>query len=288
MRVTAGTVLIVASALALASCSSGEPELTAEHIDFTLSYESAELGQALDLAASLEVPARDVAQDVPVVVILHGLGGAKTDAVVEATAAALVDAGIAALSFDFAAHGSSQGRMEDMTIPGWVDQARLAYEYAESLPWAAEVCLAGHSQGGLTALLLAAEPDIEPCAVTVFAPAVVIPQALSSGSMFGQSFDPSDPPATLDLGWVTLGREYILTGQELDPVAAALASYAPLSIVQGEEDFVVPLAPVEEFAAAVPGAQLVVLPGLDHSFEPEPEAAADAAVAAILDALGKG
>jgi acetyl esterase/lipase len=95
------------------------------------------------------------------------------------------------------------------------------WEYAKSLPYVTQIGLLGHSQGGviasMTAGRLAAAGGRVPTGVVLLAPGSVIKQACQGGKFFNARFDPADPPEYIRCwGTMKLGREYLLTTQQLD------------------------------------------------------------------------
>jgi uncharacterized protein len=96
----------------------------------------------------------------PAVVLVHG-GGVTRDegGFYTRLAAALAEAGLASLRFDFRAHGDSEGRGEDLTIAAVANDIRAAVSYVREVTGSGPVDLTGASfGGGISALFAARHP----------------------------------------------------------------------------------------------------------------------------------
>jgi Lysophospholipase len=94
-------------------------------------------------------------------VLVHG-GGVTRDegGFFTRIAAGLGEAGIASLRFDLRGHGESEGRQEDLTICGVVNDIRAAVDEIRGRTQAEAVALVGTSfGGGITAFFAARYPD---------------------------------------------------------------------------------------------------------------------------------
>ena len=161
-------------------------------------------------------------------------------------AKALAKAGIASIRFDFDGHGKSEGRMQDMTIEKEIADAMAIWEYAKSRPYVTRIGILGHSQGGviasMTAGRLAAAGGPVPAGVVLLAPGSVIKQACQGGKFFNARFDPADPPEFIRCwGTMKLGREYLLTTQQLDIYGTAASYKGPVLLLHGTKDSIVPM-----------------------------------------------
>ncbi|MBT0773501.1 alpha/beta fold hydrolase [Kineosporia sp. J2-2] len=225
----------------------------------------------IQLAGTLDVPENATGtRKVPLVLLLHGLGGSQDDPVIEASAQALNNDGIATLRIDFDGHGASGGEFREMTVPSEIEDARTAYEYAEGLSFVSTIGLAGHSQGGVVASMLAGQLGEKITATALLAPAATIPQMARSGNFLGTEFDPADPPATITVDGQQLGRNYILTAQKL-PLNRVAARYTgPVTVIQGEDDDVIPVASSQKFVTVFSHGELHLLSGQGHDFSSDP------------------
>lgn len=181
----------------------------------------------------------------PMVILMHGIFSSKDYNPMPAMAKGLADAGIASIRFDFNAHGKSEGRMQDMTIEKEIFDAMAIYDYVKKLPYVTEISLLGHSQGGVVASMTAgrlAAQGSAPKQLALLAPGAVIKEACQGGKFFNARFDPKDPPEYIRCwGIYKLGREYLLTTQELDIYGTASAFGGPVLILHGSKDRIVPM-----------------------------------------------
>ncbi|MDT4990211.1 MAG: uncharacterized protein QOH97_103 [Actinoplanes sp.] len=119
----------------------------------------AEFGSAdgLRLSGSF-VPAKGETSSVSVLV--HG-GGASRDegGFFIRLAAGLAEAGIASLRFDLRGHGHSEGRQEELTLAGVVNDIRSAVAYARELTGAPVNVIGTSFGGGISGFYASRHPD---------------------------------------------------------------------------------------------------------------------------------
>lgn len=182
----------------------------------------------------------------PMVILMHGIFSSKDYNPMPALAKGLAQAGIGSIRFDFDGHGKSEGRMQDMTIEKEIADAMAIWKYVNGLPYVSEIGFLGHSQGGviasMTAGRLSAQGNGAPKGMVLIAPGSVIKEACQGGKFFNARFDPKDPPEFIRCwGIKKLGREYLLTTQELDIYGTAKAYGGSVLILHGTNDSIVPL-----------------------------------------------
>ena len=182
----------------------------------------------------------------PMVILMHGIFSSKDYNPMPAIAKGLAKAGVASIRFDFNGHGKSEGRMQDMTVEKEIADAMAVYEYVKGLPYVSGISFLGHSQGGVVASMtagrLAAQGVQEPVSMVLIAPGAVIKDACQNGTFFTARFDPQDPPEFVRCwGFMKLGREYLLSTQELDIYGTASAYPGKVLILHGTKDDIVPL-----------------------------------------------
>ena len=204
------------------------------------------------------------------VLLMHGIFSSKDFNPMPSLAKALAKAGIASIRFDFDGHGKSEGRMQDMTIEKEIADAMAIWEYAKSLPYVTKIGILGHSQGGviasMTAGRLASAGGRVPDAVVLLAPGSGIKQACQGGKFFNARFDPADPPEYIRCwGTMKLGREYLLTTQQLDIYGTAAAYKGPVLLLHGTKDTIVPMWCSEQYLETYGDrATLVRVDGENH------------------------
>lgn len=205
----------------------------------------------------------------PMVILMHGIFSSGNIVPMPALARELAKAGIASIRFDFGGHWRSEGEMQHMTIGNEIADALAMWEYAKSLPYVSEIGLLGHSQGGVVASMTAgilAERGEESAGLVLIAPGSVIQDACRNGRFFGAEFDPADPPEYVKcFGIMKLGREYILTTQELDIYGTAKAYTGPVRLIHGSKDTIVPMSCSERFVETYgERSELIVVEGENH------------------------
>ena len=205
------------------------------------------------------------------VILMHGIFSSKDYNPMPAIAKGLAKAGIASLRFDFNGHGTSEGRMQDMTIEKEIADAMAVYDYVKALPYVSEIGFLGHSQGGVVASMaagrLAAQGQDAPTRLVLIAPGAVIKNACQNGKFFNARFDPKDPPEFIRCwGFMKLGREYLLTTQDLDIYGTAAAYEGKVRILHGTKDKIVPMWCSEQYKETYGDrAELVVIKGENHT-----------------------
>lgn len=205
----------------------------------------------------------------PMVILMHGIFSSKNIVPVPALAKALAKEGIASICFDFGGHWKSEGKMQHMTVGKEIEDALAIWEYAKSLPYVTQIGLLGHSQGGVVASMTAgilASRGESPAALVLVAPGSVVQDACKGGRFFGAEFNPADPPEYVKcIGIMKLGREYILTTQELDIYGTAKAYTGPVRLIHGSKDTIVPMSCSEKFVETYSQkAELIVVEGENH------------------------
>lgn len=224
----------------------------------------------------------------PMVILMHGIFSSGNIVPMPALARELAKAGIASIRFDFGGHWRSEGEMQKMTIANEIADALAMWEYAKSLPYVSEIGLLGHSQGGVVASMTAgilAERGEKPAGLVLIAPGSVIQDACRNGRFFGAEFDPADPPEYVKcFGMMKLGREYILTTQELDIYGTAKAYTGPVRLIHGSKDTIVPMSCSERFVETYgERSELIVVEGENHMITLRKKKTVDLAVEFFRD-----
>ena len=208
----------------------------------------------------------------PLVILMHGIFSSKNFTPMPKIAKQLAKKGIASIRFNFGGHWSSEGKMELMTIEKEIADALAMWEYACSLPYVSKIGLLGHSQGGVVASMtagrIAAMGDTaKPLyGLALLAPASVLKNACRNGGLFDAKFNPADPPEYVRcFGMMKLGREYLLSTQQLDIYGTAEVYRGPVRIIHGSNDRLVPMWCSEDFKKTYgEAAELVVVDGENH------------------------
>ena len=219
----------------------------------------------------------------PMVLLMHGIFSSKDINPMPTLAKELAARGIASVRFDFDGHGKSEGRMQDMTIEKELADAKAVWDYVKALPFVSSVGLLGHSQGGVVASMTAgrlAAAGTAPEAVVLIAPGSVIKDACQGGKFFNATFDPKDPPEFIRCwGFMKLGREYLLTTQELDIYGTAADFKGPVLLLHGTKDGIVPMWCSEKYLETYGDhAELKRIEGENHLISKKKQIVADEVV----------
>lgn len=205
----------------------------------------------------------------PMVILMHGIFSSGNIVPIPALARELADNGIASIRFDFGGHWRSEGEMQQMTIGKEIEDALAMWEYARSLPYVSEIGLLGHSQGGVVASMTAGILESrgeKPAGLVLIAPGSVVQDACKNGRFFGAEFNPADPPEFVKcFGIMKLGREYILSTQDLDIYGTAKAYTGPVRLIHGSKDTIVPMSCSERYVETYGDrSELIVVEGENH------------------------
>ena len=224
------------------------------------------------LKAIIQKPELQPGEKCPMVVFCHGFSGRKEGPLFELVADTLQAHGIASIRFDFNGHGESEGEFVDMTVPNEIEDAKKVVEYVSNLSYVSSLAIAGHSQGGVVASMLAGKLSEElgrPAfkAVALMAPAAVLRDDAIRGSTMGKQYDPFNPGEYVELwGGLKLGAEFIRTAFSL-PIYETAAKYQGSAlIIHGNADRVVPYTYGERFHQIWPNSELVIQEYYDHGF----------------------
>lgn len=223
------------------------------------------------IAAKMRLPKgfNPETDSVEMVVLMHGIFASKDFLPMPKIARELKRQGIATVAIDFGGHGQSQGKKVNMTIPKELAEARAVYDYVSALPYVSKVSLLGHSQGGVIASMLAGELAQEgkaPNRLVLLAPGSVIKEACEGGRFFGNVFNPQNPPAFIRcFGFYKVGRDYMLTSQQLDIYGTSAHYQGPVCLIHGTEDHIVPLWCSEKYHEVYSNSQLHLIKGEAHT-----------------------
>ena len=254
----------------------------------TYAYETRDLdvtSQGQTLPGRLYVPAADAA--VPLVICSHGLCSAPDD--VAPVAQALARLGLAAYCPSFRGGGpGSVGDMTRMSVMTEVADLEAVLTAARTATGGWEVVdpgrivLLGESQGGEVSAVTAARHPEQVAGLVLWYPAFSITDTLHS---LYTSLD-AVPQDYSFLG-CALGRVYAQDMWDYD-VYTEIAGYtAPVLIVHGSDDLVVPYRYSERAQTTYPDAELVRIDGAGHGFDEGPqEQQALAATVSYLQRIG--
>ena len=223
----------------------------------------------IKLHAKLDMPEDYTEGDrCPLALVIHGLTGHMEEPHIKAVAATFNKLGIASLRVEMYGHGISGGEFSEHNLFKWLNNVMSAMKYIRSLDFVTEVYVAGHSQGGLTALLTAGMyPDVFSAAI-LLSPASMVPGLAREGSLFKVSFDPCAIPDELYVSETEkVTADYVRAAQLIDMEGAVRRFKKPVLIVHGDEDEAIPYVFSEKLASMYEDAKLVIIKGDDHCYD---------------------
>jgi uncharacterized protein len=208
------------------------------------------------------------------VVMVHG-GGASRDegGLFARIAAELAAAGVASLRFDFRAHGASEGRPEELTMAGVVNDLRAAADEMRLATGAAAVAVVGTSFGGGLAVLFAARYPQRVRSLVLINPLLTYKKRFVDDKPYW-SDDRIDAEAGRELSeqrfvvhspWFKLGRALLNEVFYLRPEEEIAAVTAPTLFLHGTRDKIIPVEASREAVTRVKGeARLIEVDGAGH------------------------
>ncbi len=191
----------------------------------------------------------------PAMVIFHGFTGQKNEmdivgvdeALFERTARVFAENGIASLRIDFIGSGESEGKWEDTTFTGQINDAIAAIDYLSSLPKInpSRIGVIGLSQGGLVAACAAARDQRVKTAILwspVAVPGFTYTVLLGKDTVLKALNSSFDEPVEATLPWgatTSLKKPFFRELFRVDPIAEIAGYHGPLMVVVGMKDDVV-------------------------------------------------
>lgn len=223
------------------------------------------------IAAKISLPKNFKAESdkCDMAIVMHGFMASKSRNPVTTIVKYLNNAGIGTISFDFNAHGSSEGKFEQMTLSSEVADARKVFEYVCALPYVRDVFLVGHSQGGVVTGLLAGELAAEknprvPAKIVQLAPAAVLKDDALKGVCMGSKYDPVNPPKYVRVFFHKLGYDFIKEAQKYPIYETSCQYQGKVCLIHGNKDFIVPVSYSERYNKEYPDSELHILDGVGH------------------------
>ena len=219
------------------------------------------------LHVELEMPENRTGA-VPLFILIHGFTGNMEEPHLLAIRDGVKQLGFAVLRAELYGHGQSGGTFEHHTLFKWLSNTLAVIDYARTLDGISDLYLAGHSQGGLVAMLAGAMKAEVIRGLLPISPAVMIPDCARQGTLLGIPFDPDQVPEQLIVGeGEALSGNYIRVAQTIYPELIAPKYHGPVLIVHGGADETVPVETAQEAVKLYEQAELVIVPEDTHCFD---------------------
>ncbi|MFP4514568.1 MAG: alpha/beta hydrolase [Parcubacteria group bacterium] len=212
------------------------------------------------------------------VFIMHGLGGYKEQAHLEAVANAFKEKGFTVVRFDTTnTFGESDGNYEDATLTNYYEDLEDVINWASKQDFYQEpFWLGGHSLGGISVAMYAENYPDKVKAVAPISPVV-------SGKLSKENHDSTDlakwkkkgykenPSASLPGVVKRLKYNEFLDRQKYNLLPKADRLTMPVLIIVGEKDTSTPVKHQEILFKSIPGdkKELHVIKGAPHTFREE-------------------
>ncbi len=198
-------------------------------------------------------------------VLCHGMESTRQGNKQRAIVERFVPLGHSVLRFDFSFVGESEGRFENLTIRGEVDDAIGALDFLDDFA-PSERVLIGSSLGGAVALLTAAGQPRRVHGVATIA-------AVGDAGIFTRDLTAAEIDEWRRRGarpWRdgTINVSFLDDVERLDVLESVARIECPLLVTHGKEDAVVPVEHARAIAAATAGpVRLALFDGVGHRFE---------------------
>lgn len=204
----------------------------------------------------------------PVVVVCHGFTGSKEGGGMAISMAEKIarSCGCSFFLFDFAGCGESEGKFEDLTLSGQIDDLNCAVNWCTARGLSPVITM-GRSFGGTTVVAHGAQ-DPRVFAVCTWAAPVRLEELFSSIIVDDPGESGELVSISGDDGLIYLNKNFFRDLKQHDVrTYARQLSPRPLLIIHGNMDNVVPLEDGEIlYRAAGEPKKMVIINGADHQF----------------------
>ena len=135
-----------------------------------MQIKSVDISATYKLAGTLLTP-DNINKEIPAVIFYHGMVSKSKPRTVE-RAKRVAEKGIAALAFDFRGCGESDGKLGEISLKNWLDDALLAFDYLANQGFVDKkrIGIAGKSFGGYMAAFVCQQRTVT--SMVLHAPAV--------------------------------------------------------------------------------------------------------------------
>lgn len=196
-----------------------------------------------------------------VAVSCHGMLSTKDGEKHLMLAALLAERGVATLRFDFAGRGDSEGDLFDLSYSNEMEDLDAAVSYLAGRG-VQRIGLFGSSMGGTVALMAAAR-DERIVAIATLA-AVGHPEAIDERYL--QQAVTWRRQGYIDTEAGRIGCGFLEDAEQHNLIASVGVLLAPVLVLHGEDDDVIPCSDGHDIATAARNVELEIVFGADHRF----------------------
>lgn len=231
-------------------------------MNFKITDDQITLDAVLSMPQNRETP-------VPLCIIIHGFTGNKEERHLLAISDMMNELGMATLRVDMYGHGLSEGEFRNHTLYKWFSNAIAVIDHVRKMPEISRIYLSGHSQGGLTAIMVGAMERDRLSGLLPLSPALNIPEDSRTGSILGHEVDLSDikDEYETDKEDYFLGGNYVRVAQTVFPEEAMKVYRGEVLIVHGEDDLSVPIECVRNKVHLYQNCRFVTIPDETHCYD---------------------
>ena len=195
------------------------------------------------------------------VISCHGMLSNKDGSKHQRLAQELEARDISMLRFDFAGRGESEGRLFDMTYSNERQDLEAAIEHLVA-EGAQRFGVFGSSMGGAVAIITAARDE----RVVALATLAAVGHTEEVEERYPLEIKKWRRQGYIELEEGPLGVDFLNDALQHDVLSAMRVILAPILVVHGLEDEVVPVSDAHDIATAARNARLELVEGADHRF----------------------
>lgn len=219
------------------------------------------------LRGTLYLPESAKARKVPLIITAHELGGNSAMPWWNNYSSHWAANGIAVFAFDFAGGGEksrSDGKTTDMSVLTESDDLNAVLDEVGKWDFVdtSKIVLAGGSQGGAVASIVASERQEDISALILLYPAFYLPDDLKA--KFPNLSDV--PEVHRRNGMIDVGRRYVTDMYDYDYFKSMPDFKKPVLIIHGDSDKTAPHSYSVRAASLYPNATLHTIKGAGHVF----------------------
>ena len=208
----------------------------------------------------------------PIIILCHGFSTSKDGRTYVRLEEILNEHGISTFRFDFFGHGESEGKFEEITTSGAVDDVLNAIKFIKGADYK-KIGLVGSSFGGMTSIFAASKSD--DLYVLALKSPVSDYKSMSETRRSEQELEDWKDKGYVELDGADgerrwLNYSFYEDAEKVDAYKAARKIKVPAMIVHGDADETVPVEQSIRTASLIKNCRLEIIEGCDHTYS-QPE-----------------